>query len=86
MVAKFPKSAILYNIQGALLKDLAQLDLSVEAYKKALSIKPDYAEVYNNLGVTLQEKGKLKEALEAFKKLYPLVPIMTMPITTWVMP
>ena len=74
LVGKFPKSAILYNIQGALLKDLAQLDLSVEAYKKALSIKPDYAEVYNNLGVTLQKQGKLKEALEAYQKALSINP------------
>ena len=35
------------NLKGALM-----------AYKKAISIKPNYAEAYNNLGNTLLEQGE----------------------------
>ncbi|MDB2615226.1 tetratricopeptide repeat protein, partial [Planktomarina temperata] len=65
LVQQFPQSATLFNIQGAVLTGLGQLDASVEAYSKALAIKPDYAEAYNNMGNALQEQGKLEEAIEA---------------------
>ncbi len=39
LIKQFPHSAILLNIRGAVLKGLGQLDLSVDAYKKALAIK-----------------------------------------------
>ena len=74
LVTKFPKSATLLNIQGVLLKDLGQLDLSIEAYRKALFIKSDYAEAYNNMGVTLQEQRKLKKAIKAFNKALAIRP------------
>jgi len=74
LIQQFPQSAILFNIQGALLKGLGNLDLSVEAYSKALAIKPDYAEAYNNMGVTLQDQGKLEEAIEAYNKALAIKP------------
>ena len=74
LVTTFPKSATLLNIQGVLLKDLGQLDLSIEVYRKALSIKSDYAEAYNNMGVTLQEQKKLVEAIKAFNKAIAIKP------------
>ena len=36
---------------------------AIEAYNKALSIKPDYAEAYNSMGIVLQEQSKLEEAI-----------------------
>ena len=68
LIKHFPNSATLYNIQGAVLKAQRQLDLSVDAYNKALAIKPDYAEAHNNIGTTLKEQGKLEEAIEAYEK------------------
>ena len=74
LVQQFPKSPVLFNIQGALLKGLGQLDQSIEAYNKALAIKPDYAEAYNNMGATLQEQDKLEEAIEAYNKALAIKP------------
>ena len=74
LVQQFPQSAILFNIQGAVLKGLGQLDASVEAYNKALAIKPDYAEAYNNMGNALKEQGKLEEAIEAYNKALAIKP------------
>jgi len=65
LLQKFPMSALLYNIQGAVRKGLGQFNLSVEAYKKALAIKPDYAEAYYNIGNSLKKQGKLEQAIEA---------------------
>ena len=74
LVQKFPKSASLFNIQGAVLKGLGQLDLSIEAYNKALAIKPDNADAYNNMGITLKKQGKLEEAIEAYNKALAIKP------------
>jgi len=68
LVQKFPQSATLFNIQAAAFKDLGHLDHSIEAYNKALSIKPDNAEAYYNMANALQEQGKLEEAVEAYNK------------------
>jgi 2-polyprenyl-3-methyl-5-hydroxy-6-metoxy-1,4-benzoquinol methylase len=39
---------------GNALKDQGKLAEAIEAYKKALSIKPDYDEAYYNMGIALQ--------------------------------
>ncbi|MDA9261426.1 tetratricopeptide repeat protein, partial [Planktomarina temperata] len=68
LVQKFPKSAVLLNIQGTAMQGLGQLDQSIEAYSKALSIKPKYSEASNNMGIVLKQQGKLEEAIEAYNK------------------
>ena len=74
LVQQFPQSAILFNILGAVLNGLGQLDAATEAYNKALAIKPDNAEAYNNMGVTLQRQSKLEEAIEAYNKALAIKP------------
>ena len=68
LVHQFPRSAVLFNIQGAFFKGLRQLNQSIAAYNKALIIKPDFAEAYYNMSLTLEDQGKLEEAIEAYKK------------------
>ena len=53
---------------GNALKDQGKLEEAIEAYNKALAIKPDYAEAYNNMGIALKDQGKLEEAIEAYNK------------------
>ena len=74
LVQQFPMSAVLYNIQGAVLQELGQLDLSIEAYSKALTIKPNYTAAYYNMGNALKEQGKLEEAIEAYNKALAIKP------------
>jgi len=71
---QFPNSSFLYNISGAVYKELGQLDASIEAYSKALAIVPENAEVYSNMGNALQEQGKLEEAIEAYNKALAIKP------------
>jgi len=71
---QFPSSSVLYNICGAVYKELGKLDASIEAYNKALAIKPDYSEAYYNMGIILQEQGKLEEAIEAYNKALAIKP------------
>ena len=74
LVQQFPKSPVLFNIQGTLLKSLRQFDLSFAAFNKALAIKPEYADAYNNMGNAFQEQGKLEEAVEAYNKVLAIKP------------
>ena len=68
LIQQYPKSAVLFNIKGAVFNGLGQFDSSVAAYDKAISIKPDFVDAYNNMGVTFQYQGKLDEAIDAFTK------------------
>ena len=68
LLNQFPKSINLYNIVGAANKNLGKLDEAIEAYREALSIKPDYADAYYNMGNAFKVQGKLDEAIEAFSK------------------
>ena len=74
LVQQSPMSVVLYNIQGAILQELGQLDLSVDAYNKALAIEPNYADAHYNIGMALQRQGKLKEAIKAYNKALAIKP------------
>ena len=74
LLQQFPSSSVLYNIRGAVYQGLGQLDASVQAYNKALAIKPDYAEAYYNMGNALKDQGKLVMTIEAYNKALALKP------------
>ena len=59
---------------GIALKHQGKLDEAIEAFKKAVSLKPDFADGYNNIGVALQDQGKLDEAIVSFNKAIRIKP------------
>jgi hypothetical protein len=59
---------------GNVLKDQGKLEEALEAYSKALGIKPDYANAYNNMGNALKDQGKQKDAIEAYNKALTIKP------------
>ena len=59
---------------GVALQEQGKLEEAIEAYNKALAIKPDYAEAYYNMGNALKEQGKLEEAIEAYNKALAIKP------------
>ena len=59
---------------GQCSQEQGKLEEAIEAYNKALAIKPDYAEAYNNMGNALKEQGKLEEAIEAYNKALAIKP------------
>ena len=68
----------IYNLETPA-PELRQARRSDRGYKKALSIRPDYADAYNNMGIAFQDQGKLKEAIEAFNTAMRLI-LMTQSI------
>ena len=43
-------------------------DLAVEAFEKAIALKPDYTVVYEHLGGVLEKIGKTEEAKAVYRK------------------
>ena len=74
MLASIPSAISLLNIQGACYAALERYDLAIDSYKKALKIKPDYAEAYNNLGNAFRAKIELDAALESYKQAIKIRP------------
>ena len=44
------------------------LEKAIKAYRAAIGIKPDYADVYHALAESYQSIGKFEEAIQAFKQ------------------
>lgn len=59
---------------GLVRQDLREYDKAVAAYRRALDIKPDFAEAALNHGVALQETGDLDSAMRAYAEAYRLRP------------
>jgi tetratricopeptide (TPR) repeat protein len=59
---------------GVVRQDLRDRDGAAAAYRKAIALKPDYAEAALNLGIVLQECGDLDGAMRAYTEAYRLRP------------
>ena len=70
----YPDKSLLFNIRGAGYAGVGQLDIAVQNYEKALSIKPDYAKAHYNLGSALQELGKLHDSVKSYENSIALEP------------
>jgi tetratricopeptide (TPR) repeat protein len=57
---------------GLVRQDLRDHDGAASAYRKAIELRPDYAEAALNLGTVLQEKGDLEGAMRAYAEAYRL--------------
>ena len=63
----YPDNSLLFNIRGACYAGLGQLDIAVQNYERAISIKPEYAKAHYNLGSVLQELGKLHDSVKSYE-------------------
>ena len=62
-----------YNL-GNDLKAQGIFSESIENYRKALAIRPDYAEAHNNLGAALNDQGKPNEAAACYLNALAIKP------------
>ena len=62
----YPNDTNIFNLLGAIHKDMGHLDLAVEAFKKVVSINPDFAAAYFNMGVVFKGMGEVTKAIEAY--------------------
>lgn len=71
---KFPRSAVLINLQGAALQVLGRLSESIEAFDKAIALQPDFAEAHSNRGNALKDLGDTDEAIASYDRAIRLNP------------
>ena len=64
----------IFSNYGVILKDLGKLQEAEFLYRKAIEIKPDFAETYYNLGIILSDLGKLQEAEFLYRKAIEIKP------------
>ena len=62
-----PNVPLLFNLIGACYKALGQLESSAIMFKKAVSIKTNYAEAHKNLGIVQKNLGMLEDSIQSFK-------------------
>tara|TARA_B100000768_G_scaffold177009_1_gene190596 strand:+ start:615 stop:2075 length:1461 start_codon:yes stop_codon:yes gene_type:complete len=74
LTEQYPEATVVWNILGVSRTQIGKLDEAIEAYKKSISLKPDFALAHYNLGSTLQELGRLDEAEASFTKAIALKP------------
>jgi len=63
-----------HNNLGLALAQKGQVDEAVTHFRKALEIKPDYANAHQNLGVALVGQGQLDTAIAHFRRALELKP------------
>lgn len=51
-----------------------RIDAAVARYKRALFLKPDYADAHNNLGVALAAQGRMDDAMARYRRALALKP------------
>jgi len=63
-----------FSNYGVILRNLGQLKEAEILQRKAIELKPDFAESHSNLGNILRELGKLKEAELSIRRAIELKP------------
>jgi predicted O-linked N-acetylglucosamine transferase (SPINDLY family) len=59
---------------GNRLRAQGKFEEAIAAYRRAIGIKPDFAEAHSNLGIMLVVQGKLEEAIAAFRRAISIKP------------
>lgn len=70
----YPNVPLLFNLIGACYKEVGQVAGSVQMFKSAINIKPDYAEAHYNLGAVLEHLGRKNEAIDSYKEAIKILP------------
>ena len=63
-----------YNLRGVLYDSRGQFDLAIEAYNKAIELKPNFVEAYNNRGNAYSGKNDYGRAVDDFNTAIQLNP------------
>jgi len=65
-----PAAFLAHNNLGVGLAATGRVEEAIDHYRKALEIRPDYAESHNNLGNALLRQGRLDEAIVHLRKAH----------------
>ena len=73
-VLKRKENYKIFGMLGIAFQNMKKFRQSEEAYLRAISISPGYADAYNNLGTVLKEQGKFTQATKIFEQYISLCP------------
>ena len=68
LISHHPGESLLHNISGVCYRTTGELEMAVKCFKKALEIKPEFADAHYNLGLTFQELNQLDAAVKCYKE------------------
>ena len=71
---QYPKIFIVWKLLGLSAVQIGMLEEAIDAFKKCISLEPNFVDAYINLGVAFKNQGKFDEAIDAFKKRILLKP------------
>jgi tetratricopeptide (TPR) repeat protein len=74
LTKEYPETHFVWNMLGASAFQLGMIEEAIIAYKKAISIKPDYTDAFVNMASALKDKGNLSEAISMYKKAISIKP------------
>ena len=66
--------AAFHNNLGNVFKDQGKLDEAAACYRRAVKLKPDFAEAHSNLGDVFMDQGKPDEAAACYRRTLDLKP------------
>ena len=69
-----PEDAALHNRLGICFQRMGDARAARRAYKKAIDLRRDYAEVWNNIGTLDHARSRYKQAISAYSKAIRLDP------------
>ncbi len=69
-----PEDAALHNRLGICYQRMGDAKAARKAYKKAIDLRSDYAEVWNNIGTLDHARSRYKQAISAYSKAIRLDP------------
>ena len=70
----YPNSFTIWKIFGLSAVQIGKIEESIQAFRKCITLKPNYADGYLNLGFACQNQGLLDEAIKAYKNCISLKP------------
>ena len=68
LTSQYPNESLLHNISGVCFRATGQLQMAVKCFKKALVIKPDFADAHYNLGLSFQDLHQLDAAIKSYRE------------------
>jgi predicted O-linked N-acetylglucosamine transferase (SPINDLY family) len=68
------QDAVMHNKLGNALQNIGQPENAIASYRRALEIKPTFAEAHNNLGIVLKNIGQLESSMASFRRALEINP------------
>lgn len=73
-IGQDPLDPSFHNNLGIIFRETGRLEESIASYRKAIELRPKYAEAYCNLGITQRQLGQLDDAIASLEHTIKLAP------------